>query len=195
MKKRVFIIHGWDGYPKEGWFPWVKKELEKKRKFDVKVPAMPSPSHPKLHRWVAHLRKLVGRPDTHTYFVGHSMGCRAILRYLEKLPPKAKVGGAVLVAGWVSLTPLATGTKEEKEIAGQWLKTRHNFARARSHTKSFTAIFSDNDKFVPRGNWKVYRKKLGAKIIIQRNKGHFSGSDGIKKLPAALEAILKISKN
>ena len=28
--KRAFIIHGWDGYPAEGWFPWLKRELEKK---------------------------------------------------------------------------------------------------------------------------------------------------------------------
>ena len=26
--KKVFIIHGWEGYPEEGWFPWLKKELE-----------------------------------------------------------------------------------------------------------------------------------------------------------------------
>ena len=30
MKKRVFIVHGWDGYPEEVWFPWLKKELEAK---------------------------------------------------------------------------------------------------------------------------------------------------------------------
>ena len=30
MNKRVFIAHGWDGYPEEGWFPWLKKELETK---------------------------------------------------------------------------------------------------------------------------------------------------------------------
>jgi esterase/lipase len=35
--KKVFIIHGWDGYPEEGWFPWLKKELEKKG-FSVFVP-------------------------------------------------------------------------------------------------------------------------------------------------------------
>lgn len=28
--KRVIIVHGWDGYPEEGWFPWFKKELEEK---------------------------------------------------------------------------------------------------------------------------------------------------------------------
>lgn len=27
MTRRAFIIHGWEGYPGEGWFPWLKKEI------------------------------------------------------------------------------------------------------------------------------------------------------------------------
>lgn len=45
--KRVFIIHGWDGYPKEWWYPWLKQELEA-RSFEVYVPAMPDPEGPKI---------------------------------------------------------------------------------------------------------------------------------------------------
>jgi len=26
--KTVYIIHSWEEYPEEGWFPWLKKELE-----------------------------------------------------------------------------------------------------------------------------------------------------------------------
>ena len=40
MQKRVVIIHGWGGYPDEGWRPWLKHELETKG-FLVLVPAMP----------------------------------------------------------------------------------------------------------------------------------------------------------
>ncbi|MDO8240814.1 MAG: hypothetical protein Q7T51_02465 [Candidatus Moranbacteria bacterium] len=29
MKKKVFIIHGWEGKPDSNWFPWMKTELEK----------------------------------------------------------------------------------------------------------------------------------------------------------------------
>ncbi len=47
MTKRAFIIHGWDGYPEEGWFPWIKRELEKKG-FITQIPAMPQPEHPKI---------------------------------------------------------------------------------------------------------------------------------------------------
>ena len=37
-------------------------------------------------------------------------------------------------------------------------------------------------------------KKVGAEIIVEHNKGHFSGSDGIKELPSLLDAVLKIAK-
>ncbi len=62
MAKRVFIIHGWYGYPEEGWFPWLKKELES-RGFKAQVPSMPNPKHPKIEEWVSFLKELVGNPD------------------------------------------------------------------------------------------------------------------------------------
>ena len=87
MQKRVFIVHGWDGHPKEGWFPWLKQELEK-HGFDVFVPQMPEPIMPKIEAWVSHLAGIVNKPDKNTCFVGHSIGCQAILRYLETLDVK-----------------------------------------------------------------------------------------------------------
>lgn len=57
MSKRVFIIHGWGGYPDEGWLPWLKIELEKKN-FEVFIPAMPDTDEPKINSWVSHLQKI-----------------------------------------------------------------------------------------------------------------------------------------
>src|SRR3989344_3515952 len=105
--KRVFIIHGWEGYPEEAWFPWVKQELEKRR-FEVFVPVMPDIlGNPEIERRVNFIKELVGNPDKDTYFIGHSIGCQSIIRYLQTLPKEVRVGGAVFVAGWVSLTPMA----------------------------------------------------------------------------------------
>jgi len=63
MKKRVFIIHGWDGHPSEGWFPWLKTELEKLG-FVVQVPEMPDTGEPKINEWVVKLRRMAGRTRT-----------------------------------------------------------------------------------------------------------------------------------
>ena len=119
--KRCFIIHGWDGSPEEDWYPWLKQELEKKG-FQVTVPAMPETNAPKIETWVTHLVRAVGQVDENTFLVGHSIGCQTILRYLEQLPMGQRVGGVVLVAGWVhrlngDLSP------EELIIAKPWIET------------------------------------------------------------------------
>jgi len=188
MPKRVFIIHGWEGHPKEGWFPWLKKELEK-RGFSVQVPAMPNTEKPKIEAWVSFLNEIVSKIDENTYFIGHSIGCQAILRYFESLKEGEKAGGTVLVAPWLTLTDQAMPGQEEKAIASPWLETPLNFEKIRQSSDNFIAIFSDNDEYVPKENQTIFKEKLDAKIIIEHNKGHFGGEDGIKKLPIVLESI------
>jgi len=139
MTKRVFLIHGWEGYPEEGWRPWLKNELEK-RGFTVIVPAMPDTKHPKMNAWLKHLRKVVGTPDKDCYFVGHSLGCITILRYLETLKANQKIGGAVLVAGFTS----SLGYQELESF----FKKPINWKKIKSHCKEFVAIHSDNDPYV-----------------------------------------------
>lgn len=197
MKKRVFIIHGWEGYPEEGWFPWLKKELEQKG-FEVFVPTMPNTEEPKIEEWVPFLSNLVGEPNEDTYFVGHSIGCQAVMRYLETLGNK-KIGGAIFVSGWFNLTEFTylefpEYEQESRKIARPWIEIKIDFGKIKKTTENFVAIFSDNDPYVDLNNKKVFEKELGAEIIIENNKKHFRETDGITELPIVLESILKISK-
>jgi hypothetical protein len=187
--KRVFIVHGWGGYPEECWFPWLKQELEKQG-MQVTVPQMPDANHPKIETWVPHLAKVVGTPDKDTYFVGHSMGCQTILRYFQRI--ESSVGGAVFVGGFLmKLTGLA---EEEQHIAKPWLETPLDFDKIKKAAKRFIAIFSDNDKFVPLDNAKGFENKLGAKTVIVRGKGHMGASDNCPKLPEVLSAVLELTR-
>lgn len=189
--KKVYIIHGWDGYPEEGWFPWLKKELGS-RGFDVQVPAMPDSAEPKIETWVPFLRELVGTPDENTFFVGHSIGCQAILRFLETLPKEVKIGGAIFVAGWYNLRDLET--EEEEKIVGPWVNTRRDDEKIRKFLEGKSvAIFSNNDPWVIPENQERWKEKVGAKIIIEHDKGHFSGSDGVIELPSVRDALLEIA--
>jgi len=189
MSKRVFIVHGWDGYPEEGWFPWLKSELEKNG-FLVQVPTMPEAAAPKIEAWVSCLSKIVGEVDENTFFVGHSIGCQTILRFLETLPADKKVGGAIFVAGWFILGDLET--EEEKIIGKPWIETPIDFEKVKQHTRNFFAVFSDNDEVIPQSNKELFEKNLGAETAIEHGKGHFSGSDGVNKLPIVLEKLLNL---
>ncbi len=190
MKKRVIIVHGWGGYPEEGWFPWLKRELEKQG-FTVTVPQMPDTETPRIGAWVSHLAEVVDEPDEHTYFVGHSIGCQTILRYLETID--VKVDGVILVAGFFDvLTGLESD--EERAIAKPWLETPIDFEKVKQATDTIVAIFSDNDPFVPlEKNRNIFEEKLGAHVFVENNKGHFSGpTDKCMELPIALEAVLAL---
>lgn len=189
--KRAFIIHGWDGYPEEGWFPWAKEELEK-RGFIVTVPKMPHADRPNIDGWVGKMGALVGVPDENAYLIGHSIGCQTILRYLAALREGKKVGGVVLVAGFFELVPLES--EEEKEIIKPWLETPIDFERVKAAAGKITVILSDNDEWVPlERNKQLFEQRLAPKIIVKHNMGHFSGSNGIKKLPVVLETIERYS--
>lgn len=188
--KRVFIVHGWDGSPSEGWFPWLKAELEK-RGYAVAVPAMPHPEKPTIEDWVNTLAGAVGKADTQTYFVGHSIGCQTILRYLASLPKGSTVGGAVFVAGF--LLPLINN--EDPETEQPWIQSPLDAEKIKLMCKNICAIFSSTDRWVPLENKDAFEKQFGARTFIEDGrgeKGHFSGSDGVVELPKALELLLEM---
>lgn len=186
--KRVIIVHCWDGYPEYCWYPDTKKTLEAEG-FSVEVPSMPETHAPKLSLWLPKLKEIIGKPDEDLYLVGHSSGCITILRYLEQLKEKQKIGGAVLVAGFTD----NLGYEELKNF----FETTIDFEKIKKKANHFIAIHSDNDPYVPLKHGDIFQKKLGAKLIIKHEMGHFSGpadrTESITSLPEVAEAIEKAS--
>lgn len=182
--RRVILVHGWDGYPEEGWFPRFKKDLEEQG-FVVTIPAMDPADAPTMTKWVPQLAKVVGTPDEDTYLVGHSAGCITILRYLEGLAAHVKVGGVVLVAGFTD----NLGFEELKN----YFTTPIDWPKIRSKADGFVAIHSDNDKYVPLSHADVFTRELGAEVVVLKGRHHFAGSDGTTELPEARDTVLQLA--
>ena len=190
--KKVYMIHGWDGTPEESWFPWLKKELEAKG-FEVIAPQMPDADLPRIEKWVPALKSIIKDPDENTYFVGHSMGCQAIVRYLETLPSETRIGGAVFVAGFLRHITNLEQEPDVLDVDREWAETPIDFAKARSCLSKSVAIFSTNDLCVSLDNRKDFQQKLGSEIITLQNKGHLNDDDDVFKFPEALSAVLKMA--
>jgi predicted alpha/beta hydrolase family esterase len=186
-QKRAFIIHRWDANPNMDWYPWLKKELEKKG-FKVEIPEMPNTSEPIIDSWVSHLKKIIGRLDEETYFIAHSIGCQAVMRFLEKENYEGKIGKIIFVAGWFKLDNLEG--EEVKAIANPWINTPIEFNKVKSKLSDLTVFLSSNEPYgCIEENAKTFKEKLGAKVIIKKDKGHFTEDDGLKKLPEALKEL------
>lgn len=192
MQKKVYIIHGWDGYPEEGWFPWLRRKLEE-RGWLVIVPQLPKPEEPRIKNWVPALTEIVGVADEQTYFVGHSMGCQTIARYAENLPEGALIGGVVFVAGFFTRLTNLEDDEITHSVVNEWLQTPIDLKRVKQHVSKSVAIFSDNDPYVPLDSQEVFKNVLGSKIVIEHDMQHFSGSTGTTELPVALESLLEIA--
>lgn len=178
--KTVYLIHGWGRNSNEQWFEWLKRELPKKG-YLVKALDMPDSENPKIENWVKHLEKNVKDVDEETFFVGHSIGCQTILRFLEKLHKHQRAGGCVFVAGWFDLINLEP---EEMEIAHPWINTKINFERVADHCTNFLAIFSKDDPYVDWEESEKFKENLGAKVKLKKNQGHF---EDVEEIPEILE--------
>jgi len=194
MEKRIYIIHRWDGSPEEPMHKWLKNQLEK-RGFKVLVPNMPNSAKPEINSWVNKIKEIVKNPDKETYFIGHSIGCQGVLRYLETLNTDIKIRGAIFIAPWMKLDQKTIEEEGEEiiEIAKPWMETPINWSKIKMHTNKFTCIFSDNDPYVPLSNKKLFEEKLGAKSIIEKNKGHFTEDDKVFENKTALNELINIA--
>lgn len=93
-RNRILIISGMGCAPVRifNWYEWLEKELLK-RNFNVILEQMPDPKAARESYWVPFIRNQL-KVDENTILIGHSSGCQAIMRIIEK----DKVHGVILVA-------------------------------------------------------------------------------------------------
>ena len=96
----------------------------------------------------------------------------------------------MFIAPWLTLSNLES--EEEWRVADSWLNTPIRETDIIKHTPKITAIFSDNDSYVPSENIELLKKRFNAEVVVEHEKGHFTADDGVEKLESALNAILEI---
>ena len=184
QKKKLIMVHGiWTG-PEGDWFRWVAVEAEK-RGFDVIAPQMPNPLLPSLEAWLTMLKTISWNIDENTYFLGHSLGCITIVHLLASLPPETKIGGAVFVAGFCSVPRV--------HYLDEFCDCQIDWDRIKKVTNKYRVILSTDDIFVPLRVGQDFATKLGAEVIIEKNKGHFTHYAGVFRLPSAFNSLMYLA--
>jgi uncharacterized protein len=184
LAKSVVLIHGWDGGVDKDWFPWIQKKLLSTKYIPISL-SMPNPASPKRSVWVDHIKKHVV-PTTQTILVGHSIGCMAVLRFLESLDSPIK--GAILVA------PYVVNEKKYKTIKSffhgdlKWSKIRKNGGKLH-------VICSNNDPYVSMWQSEMIEDEISASLHVN-NRGHFTEEEyGVVDFPVLWDVLVDMGVN
>lgn len=187
---KIYLVHCWDGTKDDGWYPWLDQKISNENNKIIRF-NMPNTEKPTIEEWTSELNKQVDNLDENTYFIGHSIGCQTILRYLETKNVD-KIGGILLVAPWLDLLPKAIEDEDSYNTAYSWIHTDINFEKIKKMTDKITCIFSDDDYFVSLNQKDRFEELLDAKTIIVNNKGHISSEDGVEELEEIYNEIKKM---
>lgn len=187
----IFIIHGSYGYPEENWFPWLKAELEKNG-HRVFVPQFPIPEKRdpafgghQLKKWLETFDKYKKFVDEDTIIVAHSRGCVFTYRALERI--KNPIRASFLVAPWINYRWYP---KDWTKI-DSFHKTPFNWIKIKKGSRYFEVYQSTNDD-TPIEEGEEIASKLGAKLVIVQNAGHFNTIAGYSRFPLLLDHIKQI---
>ena len=179
----VVLIHGKNTNPNNAWYPWLKKEVEKKG-IEFITPELPNAEDPKADEWLREIDKT--EPDENTILVGHSRGGVAIMRWLEKLPEGKKVKKVILVA---ANSPGIEEKHQGKNTYGFYELGPYNFDEIKKHCDDFVVIHSKEDPIVSFEAGEKNAKGLNAKFKIYEGKWHFGKT--LDKVPEVLEEIIE----
>lgn len=175
--KSLVLVHGWEGSSTTDWFPWLAKKMSDK--YAVCNMSMPNPSSPDKEKWIEHIDNHI-ETNSMTNFVGHSIGCMAVLKFIEKI--NKPIGKVILVA------PYIENIKGYKTIQSFFARKLDDNKIVRN-CKEIICLFSDDDPYVPLSMKEEVERRLKARTKICKGYGHFSRSDGITELEEVSEFL------
>ncbi|MDD5165731.1 MAG: class I tRNA ligase family protein [Candidatus Pacebacteria bacterium] len=178
-KPRFVLIHGYKGSPEQDFFPWLKKELEK-RGHEVQVPALPNPENPKESEQVDYVINNC-TIDENTVIVAHSLGGVVAQKALMKL--NKQISGLVLVG--TAITP-GFSKESKSRLFHKNFTWDFDYVRINKLAQGRVAILSDT-KEIHRGAFlkDMAGKLSGAFIETPAVKEHFTASEE----PAILKCV------
>jgi len=165
---KIVFIHGYTASHLSDWYPNISPELERLG-VDFVVPDLPGGEHPHANEWLETLHDVISKLDKPIILVGHSLGTRTALLYLEKY--KLKVEKVFLIAA------LANRKENAKRRDGKaypdFFENNIDLDEIKPLVSKFIVMHSKDDDSIPYWQGKEIANDLNAELITYEDKGHF----------------------
>lgn len=174
----VYIdIHGYMSGPNHIWHPHLRR-LIIQYGHQIVAPQLPGDEHPHNQKWLPIINECVlkagGNPVT---LIGHSLGTRAILLYLEQYD--------VYVSRIVLVGPFDNSPDNASFREGSYanfFEHRVDLERIKHQVDTITVIGSEDDSRIPFTQAETIARELDAELYSVPNSDHFLRSNWADKI-------------
>jgi len=189
--KKIYLFPRYSGTEDSDWYQQAKQKIMVSDKSVMVIPlSLPNWDNPDITTFLSFIERRLPQNeiDSNTYFVGHSVGCRAALFYLNELKKKnqsLRIGGLMCVAGWWTVD-------NPWPQLEQWINISVDYDGIREMcNENITTLISDNDPFTSDTptNKNHWEKNLNAKVLIVPNAKHFN-NDGFEAIVEELRLLI-----
>ncbi len=170
--KKVIFIHGYTSSPKRKKYQLIAQELDKLG-IDYSIPEFPGGEHPHSKDWLEIIDREVKNSDRPVVLVGHSLGTRAALLYLDKY--EQKVDSVILIAPFDNNFEVHRARRDES--FADFFDYALDIEKIKKLANKFIVVHSKDDDLIPYEQGVKISQDLGAKLITYEDRSHFSGEE------------------
>jgi len=183
---KIVFIHGYTASSKADWYPSLIPEL-KKLGIDYSIPDLPGGEHPKASEWLDTLHRVISKTDKPLVLVGHSLGSRTALLYLEKYRPRVKI--VILIAAFANRVENAN--RNDGKAYSDFFTHKINLETVKPLVDKFIVMHSKDDDSIPYTQGVEIAKDLNAELITYEDRNHFSDPQNALSVLEVLRKNLK----
>lgn len=165
---KIIFIHGYTASSKADWYPVISPELEN-LSVNFSIPDLPGGDYPNAEEWLEIIHRVVTQTTKPIVFVGHSLGTRAVLLYLEKY--QQKVEKVFLIAAF------ANDGENAKRANGHYsdfFEHPIDLEKIKLLVGKFIIIHSEDDSSIDYQQGVKLSRDLNAELITATKRDHFS---------------------
>jgi len=170
--KKIIFIHGYTSSPKKKKYQIISQELDKLG-VEYSIPAFPGEEYPQSKDWLDIIDEEVKNTVKPIVLVGHSLGTRATLLYLDKF--ERKVDTVILIAAFNN--NLEENRKRKDGKYANFFDYSVNIEKIKKLANKFIVMHSKDDDSIDYQQGVNISNELGAELRTYENMGHFCGEE------------------
>lgn len=184
--KKVILIHGYASSPKKKKYQIISEELDKLR-VECSIPFLPGDEHPHSKEWLEIINNEVKNVTSPIILVGHSLGTRAALLYLDKFGKK--VDTVILIAAFDN--NYKENRKGRNGNFSDFFDYPIDIEKVKKLANKFIVVHSKDDDAIDYAQGEKISRELGAKLITYNDMSHFSGEENVDQNAKVFLEVIK----